>query len=162
MNIQHQNLSLQTSGGSTTGWMMGPTCGPSGADSTQVGPMLAPWTLLSGMFYGGDTGTCSRALSEGSMPIMSEFLRGVARGFVPTGILNLRDTFRQPLRSPVCVYTYTYMCTCTFIYIYICAYAASVDWFFNKVLKTITFFYNFIFVRIRISWLKWNCFYPVW
>ena len=26
---------------------MGPTCGPSGADRTQVGPMLAPWTLLS-------------------------------------------------------------------------------------------------------------------
>ena len=27
---------------------MGPTWGPSGDDSTQVGPMLAPWTLLSG------------------------------------------------------------------------------------------------------------------
>ena len=27
---------------------MGPTRGPSGADRTQVGPMLAPWTLLSG------------------------------------------------------------------------------------------------------------------
>ena len=26
---------------------MGPTWGPSGADKTQVGPMLAPWTLLS-------------------------------------------------------------------------------------------------------------------
>ena len=26
-----------------------PTWGPSGADRTQVGPMLAPWTLLSGM-----------------------------------------------------------------------------------------------------------------
>ena len=26
---------------------MGPTLGPSGADRTQVGPMLAPWTLLS-------------------------------------------------------------------------------------------------------------------
>ena len=30
---------------------MGPTWGPSGADRTQVGPMLAPWTLLSGMIY---------------------------------------------------------------------------------------------------------------
>ena len=29
---------------------MGPTWGPSGADGTQVGPMLAPWTLLSGLF----------------------------------------------------------------------------------------------------------------
>ena len=28
---------------------MGPTWGPSGADRTQAGPMLAPWTLLSGM-----------------------------------------------------------------------------------------------------------------
>ena len=27
---------------------MGPTWGSSGADRTQVGPMLAPWTLLSG------------------------------------------------------------------------------------------------------------------
>ena len=28
---------------------MGPTWGPPGADRTLVGPMLAPWTLLSGM-----------------------------------------------------------------------------------------------------------------
>ena len=28
--------------------LMWPTWGPSGADRTQVGPMLAPWTLLSG------------------------------------------------------------------------------------------------------------------
>ena len=28
---------------------MGPTWGPSGADRTQVGSMLAPWTLLSGV-----------------------------------------------------------------------------------------------------------------
>ena len=28
---------------------MGPTWGPSGADRSQVGPMLAPWTLLSGL-----------------------------------------------------------------------------------------------------------------
>ena len=30
---------------------MGPTWGPSGADRTQVGPMLAPWTLLSGTIW---------------------------------------------------------------------------------------------------------------
>ena len=29
---------------------MGPTWGPSGAGRTQVGPMLVPWTLLSGYF----------------------------------------------------------------------------------------------------------------
>ena len=28
---------------------LGPAWGPSGADRTQVGPMLAPWTLLSGL-----------------------------------------------------------------------------------------------------------------
>ena len=28
---------------------MGPTWGSPGADRTQVGPMLAPWTLLSGV-----------------------------------------------------------------------------------------------------------------
>ena len=28
---------------------MGPTWGPSGTDRTQLGPMLAPWTLLSGI-----------------------------------------------------------------------------------------------------------------
>ena len=33
---------------------MGPTWGPSGADRTQVGPMLAPWTLLSGISKGGE------------------------------------------------------------------------------------------------------------
>ena len=31
---------------------IGPTWGPSGADRTQVGPMLAPWTLLSGLLCG--------------------------------------------------------------------------------------------------------------
>ena len=31
---------------------MGPTWGPSGADRTQVRPMLVPWTLLSGLAFG--------------------------------------------------------------------------------------------------------------
>ena len=30
---------------------MGPTWGPFGADRTQVGPMLDPWTLLSGVIF---------------------------------------------------------------------------------------------------------------
>ena len=30
---------------------MGPTWGPSGADRSQVGPMLVPWTLLSGTVF---------------------------------------------------------------------------------------------------------------
>ena len=32
--------------------LMGPTWGPSGADMTQVSPMLSPWTLLSGRVIG--------------------------------------------------------------------------------------------------------------
>ena len=35
---------------------MGPTWGPSGADRTQMGPMLAPWTLLSERDYSGFRG----------------------------------------------------------------------------------------------------------
>ena len=31
--------------------LMGPSWGPSGAHRTQVGTMLAPWTLLSGLLY---------------------------------------------------------------------------------------------------------------
>ena len=34
---------------------MGPTWGPSGAGRTQVGPMWAPWTLLSGVSLWGET-----------------------------------------------------------------------------------------------------------
>ena len=49
--------SVHTSTGNTTqkasliARFMGPTWGPSGADRTQVGPMLAPWTLLSGLIF---------------------------------------------------------------------------------------------------------------
>ena len=34
--------------GTLTASFMGPTWGPPGADRNQVGPMLAPWALLSG------------------------------------------------------------------------------------------------------------------
>ena len=37
---------------------MGPTWGSSGADRTQVGPMLAPWILLSGHAVGRGGGMC--------------------------------------------------------------------------------------------------------
>ena len=36
----------------TVARFMGPTWGPSGANRTQVGPMVAPWTLLSGKSFG--------------------------------------------------------------------------------------------------------------
>ena len=37
---------------------MGPAWGPSGADRTQVGPMLPPWTLLSGLLLQSDAVAC--------------------------------------------------------------------------------------------------------
>ena len=42
---------------------MGPTWGPSGADRTQVGPMLAPWTLLSGMNWYFYSERCKRTIA---------------------------------------------------------------------------------------------------
>ena len=47
---------------------MGPTWGPPGADRTQVGPMLAPWSLLSGYttfrpVHAG-TGSCQHSTQE--------------------------------------------------------------------------------------------------
>ena len=40
---------INVSSGSLIARFMGPTLGPSGADRTRVGRMLAPWTLLSGI-----------------------------------------------------------------------------------------------------------------
>ena len=56
-NMVNQNVMItqglahpfQASRASLIASFMGPTWGPSGADRTQLGPMLAPWTLLSGM-----------------------------------------------------------------------------------------------------------------
>ena len=38
--------------GSLIAMLLGPTWGPSGADRTQLDPMLTPWTLLAGMSLG--------------------------------------------------------------------------------------------------------------
>ena len=46
--IMTQPLKNKTDKHTLIARFMGPTWGPSGADRTQVGPMLAPWTLLSG------------------------------------------------------------------------------------------------------------------
>ena len=53
---------------------MGPTWGPSGADRTQVGPMLAPLTLLSGMLsLSVFSGNLSRILqpTSGEYPLQT-------------------------------------------------------------------------------------------
>ena len=46
--LQHMQGSKSTYHAHLIARLMGPTWGPSGADRTQVGPMLAPRTLLSG------------------------------------------------------------------------------------------------------------------
>ena len=43
---------------------MGPTWGPSGSCRPQMGPMLAPWTLLSGYVHTAWTACNSRSLSN--------------------------------------------------------------------------------------------------
>ena len=43
---------------------MGPTWGPPGADNTQVGLMLAPWTLLSGIWFLSVLITCLQLSSS--------------------------------------------------------------------------------------------------
>ena len=49
---------------------MGPTWGPSGAHRTQVGPILAPWILLSGTaLHGSPMVATLKAKALGSMPI---------------------------------------------------------------------------------------------
>ena len=64
---------------------LGPTWGPSGADKTKVGPMLAPWTLLSGkalndwLYHCGWTKLCFRCvnltfLSSEDISLIARFL----------------------------------------------------------------------------------------
>ena len=48
-----------------------PTWGPSGADRTQLGPMLAPWTLLSGL---SPLGLLGRVCTETWIKIQNFFL----------------------------------------------------------------------------------------
>ena len=48
-NLKHDSH-IRTRIGSLIARSMGPRWGPSGADRTQVGPMFAPWTSLSGVY----------------------------------------------------------------------------------------------------------------
>ena len=54
---------------------MGPTWGPSGADRTQVGPMLAPWTLLSG--WSNDSFNCVSIISY--IDTKCHFIQGITQ-----------------------------------------------------------------------------------
>ena len=77
---------------------MGPTWGPSGADTTQVGPMLAPWTLLSGYItrWVGIAMFCLRALSCLCYWYIETF-----RKYIPTcSSLSLISMGQHSWRSP--------------------------------------------------------------
>ena len=71
--------------------LMGPTRGPSGANRTQVGPMLAPWTLLSGcrLHYMG-LGPCNWSV------------RGSANGFEKLSYITRLTEQIQPWISYPC------------------------------------------------------------
>ena len=51
LNIQNSPGTPLTGTTTPIASFMGPTWGASGADRTQVGPMLAPWILLSGYLH---------------------------------------------------------------------------------------------------------------
>ena len=53
---------------------MGPTWGPTGADRTQVGPMLGPGTFLSGYLYSWQWGILCSDASGQTHIIGSEYL----------------------------------------------------------------------------------------
>ena len=76
---------------------MGPTWGPSGADRTQVGPMLAPWTLLSGWVTESDCDIegisssqmfCTNALSYSA--VLTQFPLGEVANFISISTLTPR------------------------------------------------------------------------
>ena len=76
---------------------MGPTWGPSGADRTQVGPMLAPWTLLSGTLrpsqnsrhFAADISKCSSLYEKGCIYYK------MSRKFVCNGPINTKSALVQ-------------------------------------------------------------------
>ena len=53
MQRNMENTAMQQYAGMIAKFMR-PSWGPTGADRAQVGPMLAPWTLLSGLPLNGD------------------------------------------------------------------------------------------------------------
>ena len=71
---------------------MGPTWGPSGADRTQVGPMLALWTLLSGMCRFSSYQSCNIFFILFSFHISSSFNKYVLLSY-NIGIVTTRRLF---------------------------------------------------------------------
>ena len=69
---------------------MGPIWGPSGADKTQVGPMLAPRTLLSGWFM-----QCSEAWCHKAEPVLT-CRQWNPREFTPVWCLLAYSKYKIP------------------------------------------------------------------
>ena len=85
---------------------MWPTWGPSGADRTQVGPMLAPWTLLSGQCVGN--GVSLGCISHRYENILSYQLFTLT--FIHKNTrLQKRTHFQWLAMPPYCSYTPTFI-----------------------------------------------------
>ena len=70
--------------------VMGPTWGPSGADRTQMGPMLAPWTLLFGMSYHKISQRLKGMRSGVEMLVLPNDLACVSAVMLPRLLPNLK------------------------------------------------------------------------
>ena len=93
---------------------MGPTWGPSGADRTQVGPMLAPWTLLSGVSlnwgsYDREDGLRIESLPDSyplhkslqHPPHANSYFAPIRYGCSHSVPIRVRYTPRYPTKSPL-------------------------------------------------------------
>ena len=67
---------------------MGPTWGPPGSDRTQVGPMLVPWSLLSGCHSMEE---CGADISHGTQTNKNRTIRVL----IPTSSLHHANTRNQ-------------------------------------------------------------------
>ena len=87
-------LAWERDGASLIARFMGPTWGPSRADRTQVGPMLAPWNLQSGMYFSFSTKTWVELWSCRHFVDTSERLRqSIYR--VSSNMLDVRNTWKH-------------------------------------------------------------------
>ena len=89
---------------------MGPTWGPSGDDRTQVGPMLAPWTLLSGILW---SPMCSAHRASNT-----EFWWFLCHWYQQTihcgpAITNSRNYQQPTWRAPISIQNY-FLCPCKY------------------------------------------------
>ena len=113
---------------------MGPTWGPSGSCRPQVGPMLAPWTLLSGYFikYSNRLMAFNKAVQFAwdslAVPVMWCFVTLFIRPFEKRDVLcrgNVRPSVRLSVRPSVRPRFPDFSSTCFEISIWNLAYAFS-------------------------------------